>query len=790
MSTAAYSQANRPMAVTTPLGQDALLLVSFMGQEGISQLFAFQLDVLAKNNQEVPFEKLLGQPLTVELALAQGTNRYFHGICNRVSQGARDYDFTAYRLVVVPQLWLLTKKAQSRIFQHLTVKQILKKVLEGLDVVDQTQGKFHPRDYCVQYRETDFNFACRLMEEEGIFYFFKHSAQGHQLVLANTPQSHPELPEQSRLIYEEIEANHDLGDDRIHFWEKAQELRSGKYTLWDHSFELPHKHLEASKMILPDVQVGEVTHQLKTGGNEHLELYDYPGEYAQRFDGVDRGGGDRSGELQKIFEDNERTASIRIQEEAVPGLVIRGASNYRQLVSGYWFDLERHFNANGRYLLTSVQHTARLHDYRSGGAEFHYHNNFTCIPLALPYRPARVTPKPFVQGTQTATVVGHKGEEICTDKYGRVKVKFPWDRDPVKHADSSCWIRVAQPLAGKGWGTFFLPRVGQEVVVAFQEGDPDQPIIVGSVYNAEQIPHYVGNGPDPQHRHNPRITGYKSCTTPGGNGFNELRFDDTKGKEQVFIHAQRNLDVRIKASHMHTVGGSHHLTVGGKKDGKKAGDQNEMVYQDKNVHIHRHQVEHIEGNARLTVGDGEAEGGGNLDVMIEKTKKELIGQDAHLHVKGKQMALVDGTQDLTVKGDKKELVKSDSHLHVASNRNETIDGTQFRTVRQDQHEKVGKNHALEAGMEIHLKAGMKVIIEAGAQLSLKGPGGFIDIGPEGVAIQGTMVLINSGGAAAAGSGSKPETAQDAQPPEDAKKAEPSKPAMADDAKTGEKSASG
>src|SRR6266542_3431536 len=254
-------QAANPITVTTPLGPD-VLLTGFTGHEAISQLFSFHIDMIAEHKVDVPFEKLLGQKITVTLWLPEDKKRFFNGICKRISQGHRDQTYNSYRVEIVPQFWSLTKKAQSRIFQHLTVPDILQKVLQGLDVSFEIKGAFQPRDFCVQYRETDFNFASRLMEEEGIYYFFKHTASGHQMVLANTPQSHPDLPEQSKIIYEDVEGDR-LNEDRIYDWEKVQELRSGKYTLWDHSFELPHKHLDADRTILESVQVGEVNHKLK-----------------------------------------------------------------------------------------------------------------------------------------------------------------------------------------------------------------------------------------------------------------------------------------------------------------------------------------------------------------------------------------------------------------------------------------------------------------------------------------------------------------------------------------------
>jgi type VI secretion system secreted protein VgrG len=738
---ATYIQADRPLAVWTPLGPNALLLVGFSGHEAISRLFSFQLDLLAENDTRVSFEGLLGQRATVRLGLSEGEDRYVSGICSRISQGSRDETFTAFRMEVVPEFWFLTRIAQSRIFQQKTIPEILREVLAGLAVDYQLTGQYERRDYCVQYRETDFNFASRLMEEEGIFYFFKHTRLGHRMVVADSPSSFPEIL--APVIFDEF-AGGNREEDRVYAWEKTQELRSGKVTLWDHCFELPHKHLEAQKLLQESVPVGTVTHKLKISNGEKLELYDYPGEYAQRFDGVNPGGGDRPADVQKLFTDNQRTATIRMQEEAVPGLMIQGASSIRDFTCGSRFTLQRHFDADGPYVLTGVHHAARLtDDYRSGGGGdgWSYSNSFTCIPAALPYRPARMTPKPFVQGTQTAVVVGPPSEEIFTDKYGRVKVQFHWDRQGQNNADSSCWVRVAQVWAGRRWGASFWPRIGQEVVVTFEEGDPDRPIIIGSVYNADQMPPYLGQGPDGKHPNDNKLTGVKSNSTKGGSGYNEWRFDDTKGQEQFFLHAQRNMDVRVLNDTMERVLHDRHLIVG--RDGQ--GDQRELVAKDKHLHVKGNQVEQIEGNMELLIGGA----GGNQDISIKKQKTETIG----------------GGYDLHIKADRKEKVDNSVSL----------------TVGQDQQAKVGQKHAVEAGQEIHLRAGMKVILEAGVQLTLKGPGGFVDINPSGVTIQGTIVLINSGGSTGSGSGSSPTE------PKDAKEARPINPMMADDATTGTKS---
>jgi type VI secretion system secreted protein VgrG len=676
---ATYVQAERPLTVTTPLAKDALLLVGFTGQEAISQLFSFQLDLLAENKTPIAFDKLLGQKVTVNLTLPSGKKRAFSGICNRVSEGARDHTFTAYRMEVVPKLWFLTRRAQSRIFQHLSVPDILKKVLAELEVTYEIQGTFHPRDFCVQYRETDFNFASRLMEEEGIYYFFRHTADGHTLVVANTPASHPDLPDASKITYEGVEGG--IRDDaRIHEWQKVQELRSGQYTLWDHCFELPHKHLEANQPILDSVAAGKVVHKLKVGNNDRLEIYDWPGEYAQRFDGVDRGGGDQPAELQKIFEDNTRTTKIRIEQEAVPGLVIRGAGNCRQFVTGHKFTLERHFNADGKYVLTSVAHSASLgFDYRSGeGGEFIYRNSFTCIPLDLPFRPLRTTPKPFVQGPQTAVVVGPDGEEIHVDKYGRVKVQFHWDREGEGDEKSSCWIRVSQNWAGKRWGIIFTPRIGQEVIVDFLEGDPDQPIIVGRVYNANEMPPYDL----PAEKTKSTV---KTLSSKGGQGFNEFRFEDKKGEEQIFVHGEKDLDVRIKH------------------------DRREWIGRDRSLIVQRDKKEEVNRDEH---------------VLVKRDLTEAVKRDHYLEVTGKQAIKVTQSHSLAVQGDVIEEFKSNHSEQVTLN-----------------YYLKGMNVVLEGMTGLTIKVGGSFITLNAAGVQIVGPMVLINSG--GAALPGMPGMLVS-----------------------------------------------
>ncbi len=561
-----YTQANRPISVSTPLGPDTLLLISVAGEEALSALFRFELEMLAIAHDSVPFDQVLGQSVTVTLVLPDGSTRPINGIVSSFCQaevvaGPQGRStFIRYHAELVPRLWLLTKTFQSRIFQQMTIPDILKQVLAGLDVSFQIQGTFQPREYCVQYRESDFQFASRLMEEEGIYYYFEHTASGHTMVVANTPWSHADVPGPTPITFETV-AGGTRSEARITDWKKRQEVRSGKYTLRDYCFAMPRKNLEAIQRLPQSVQVGTVTHNLRAANNSNLEIYDYPGDYAKRFDGIDAGGGEKAANLQNIFTDNDRTADIRMQEEGARAVTITGRSGCQQLAAGHKFELHGHFNADGPYVLTKVNHRAELKGAYTTGEEtpFEYGNTFECIPFSYtyPFRPARTTPRAQVEGLQTAVVVGPAGEEIFCDKYGRVKVQFHWDRQGQLDANSSCWLRVSQPLAGQGWGMITIPRVGQEVVVAFLEGDPDRPIITGSVFNAVQMPPFTL--PDYRTR-----TSLKSHSYNNGDqdNFHGIVFEDTKGSEHLQIHSEKDMMTSVEHSKVITVGHDHHLHVG------------------------------------------------------------------------------------------------------------------------------------------------------------------------------------------------------------------------------------
>ncbi len=532
-----YIQDNRICSLKTPLKNDSLLIRSLTGHEGISELFRFELDLLGEG-ESLDFAELIGKPVVVQLDLSDGESRFFHGIVARFSQGEADRRFVSYRAEVVPTLWLLSRKTDCRVFpQDWTTQQIIEKIFSEFGITDfefRLGGPSVTRHYCVQYRETSLAFFSRLLEEDGLHYFFKHSEEGHQLVIADDSSLAEDCPGQAEAIFQDG-ASGISEEDCIESWQVEQELHTGGCALGDYNFETPST----------DLRVGVAT-STPVGGNEGLEHFDYhPREYPD-------------------VEGGEKIARVRMEEQEAAAVLIRGSSSCRAFNTGYRFKLLRHYREDydeKLYLLTSVHHRLRQPaDYESGGetTPTTYENSFVCIPQKTIYRPARVTPKPVVLGPQTALVVGPEGEEIHVDSYGRIKVRFFWDRFSPYDGSLCCWVRVSQGWAGKNWGMMHLPRVGQEVIVDFLEGDPDKPMVTGRVYNAEQMPPYTL--PD-----NKTQSGIKSRSTPEGgpSNFNEMRFEDKKGSEEFFQQAEKNMTVLVKGSRSETVGGSVSTSAGG-----------------------------------------------------------------------------------------------------------------------------------------------------------------------------------------------------------------------------------
>jgi type VI secretion system secreted protein VgrG len=529
----ALTQANKFIALGTPLGKDVLIVRNALCTEHISRLFQIELDLISTEGT-VPFEDIIGQGVTLRMKVGKDQDRYFNGVVNRFVQTKNDGNFAHYRATLVPWLWLLTRTSDCRIFQKKSIPDIIEEVFKchGLDNYTLSlSGSYQPWDYCVQYRETDFNFVSRLMEQEGIYYFFVHENGKHTLVLADAPAAHCPNPGYETVIYRPPTDNQPCDRECVTDWVVEKELQSGVYALKDFNFESPRTNLFAKYSM-------ERTHAANA-----LEVYDYPGEYEEHPDG-------------------ESYAQVRLEELQAAYETCQAQATVRGLCPGFLFTLQDHprEDQNREYLVTSVSCHMDAGDFESGAksaAEF-FTCSFTAMDCQTPFRPARTTPKPLIQGPQTAMVVGPSGQEIYTDEYGRVKVQFHWDRYGKSDENSSCWVRVSQAWAGKGWGSIHIPRIGQEVIVEFLEGDPDRPIITGRVYNAEStVPYGL---PD-----NKTQSGIKSHSSmKGGDGnFNEFRFEDKKGSEQIYLHGEKDWTIDIKNCENETVGSSISTSAGG-----------------------------------------------------------------------------------------------------------------------------------------------------------------------------------------------------------------------------------
>ncbi|MBE0547234.1 MAG: type VI secretion system tip protein VgrG, partial [Rubrivivax sp.] len=655
------------MELVTEVG-DKLHFKSMSAHEEISRLFEYQI-IAISDDPAVSADDLLGTNIAVSMEVADGTKRWFHGIVASFGvEGVQGRYFT-YRITARPWTWLLTRSADVRIFQDMSTPDIVKAVFGEYTstFVDQLSGSYAPRTYCVQYRETDFNFVSRLMEEEGIFYFFKHAEDKHELVLADTSGAHEAVPGFENIRY--LEDDVTVAEvQAINDWHMRHEIQTGKATLSDYNFETPSTDLKSTTAA-----------SSRSHGEAEHEVYDYPGLYAAR----DKG---------------DARAAIRLDESASRFGRYTGSGNTPGLVAGARFTLFDHprTDQDAEYLVLQTQIDMQQAGYEAVGTDDTlFLCRFVAQLYAEPFRPARTTRKPTVAGPQTALVVGSgDAGDFETDKYGRIKVQFHWDRLGEKNADSSCWLRVATPSAGNGWGMICLPRIGQEVVVAFLEGDPDQPLVVGSVYNAEQMPPYEL----PAHA---TVSTRKSRSKQGAaNDFNELRFEDDPGSEYVLFHAQKDRLEFVEETLRAEIGIDEHRTV--------KGDRREK----------------IEGVSHLTV----------LKEVRQKFDDKFslkVTKDVLLDTQGQHS--MKAVKDITAEAGKSYSIKAGTDLHI----------------------KAGKNVGVDGGMNVHIKAGMNVVIEGGMQLTIKAGAGSVVLGPDGVSITGPLVKVNSGGSPGSGSGASP-----------------------------------
>ena len=673
---ASPKQTDRLMQFSSSLGKDVLLIESLDGAEGISRLFEFQVELLATVDTKIDPVSIIGSKVCVTLALndVQGS-RWINGIVASFEQCAGDNEFDVYKARIVPSMWQLTLSANCRVFQNKTVLDIVKSVIGeyGLSVSDQTSNSYKPVDYCTQYSESDFHFVSRILEESGIFYWFEHSDQDNKIMLGDSRNAYQNCALSSSVPYA---LNTKGAEGAYAAWVKeftsTATMVSGKHSTADYNFR------PFARVDVPD------KNSSSQFGKNAFEEYLYPaGEEGYLKDADTQ----LSTDFETLFLETRSLAADTVAE------VFRGASNARSFCSGYTFTLTANPRDawNRKYLLTAVTHHAdQIPPYRASdvGQDTGYSNQFTAVSSDIVFKSTQTFVKPKIYGPQTAFVVAPSGDEMYIDKYGRVNIQFFWDKLRKPNTVDSTWVRVAQSWAGNGWGTYFWPRLKDEVVVQFLNGDPDNPIIVGSVYNGVNTPKYAL--PD-----NSTRSGLVTRSSKGGSAqnANELRFEDKTGSEQIYIHAEKDIDVSI------------------------------------------------EHDRRISVGN-------NDSLIVTGTQNEQIGSNFNRQIKSNSVEKIAGNLDLGIGGNQTEQVGGNHSLNVGSS----------------QSISVGSAYSLNANNTVYINGGMNVVIQAGMELSLVASGGFVTIGPSGVSISGTMVLINSGGAAGSGSaGSTPSPATPADP---------------------------
>jgi len=657
MNAPQYTQDNLRMTITSPFGPDKLLFKSLQGEEALSQPFKFNIEMLSQAD-DLDFKNIVGNYLGITIQFPEDNQRYINGMVTRFIQAGRDSRFTVYYAEIRPWLWALTLTHNCRIFQHLTVPEIIKKVFDDLGFSDyrfRLIYSYDKRDYCVQYQESAFNFVCRLMEDVGIFYFFEHYADKHTLVLADYISAHHECPgiDTVRLV---SSGNETEPEDMIIDCQWSQQLVTGQYAIDDFNFEIPKFNL----------------HTQVAGPCSDYRIYEYAAGFQKR---------DPQGDFK---------VRRRIESHELDYQLLDGHSYCFSFISGHYFTLKEHprRDLNQTYVLRWLSHELSFS---------HYQNSFQAFPLETPFRAPITTSKPRIVSTQTAIVTGPEGEEIWTDRYGRIKVQFHWDQEGKYDENTSCWIRVNQGWSGKGWGHFSLPRIGQEVIVSFLNGDPDQPLVTGAVYNAwQQVPY-----PLPEEQTKSTL---KSNSSKSGEGFNEIRFEDKKGQEQVFVHAERNQDIRVEQDTFEWIGRNRHLMVNA--------NQYEAVSKDKNQFVGGDKFEHIAYDDNLKVG-------ANQTISVGKNQNFTIWGDSVVKVAQSHNMTVAGPVQLKA-------------------------GEKVSTQSKQFQQKVKQDYVLCA-QSIDIGSGSTFKLSAQDTLTIEAGGSFITLNKEGIYLKGTKIYLNSGG---------------------------------------------
>ncbi|MBO9688290.1 MAG: type VI secretion system tip protein VgrG [Mitsuaria chitosanitabida] len=672
-----------PLRLKTPLPPEDLRVHACSAREGLSELGEITLTLLSER-KDIRAADLLGKAATLTVALRDTAPRHLSGYVTRFALAGFEGRHCLYEMTVRPWLWLLTRTADCRIFQDMTVPDIVKAVFDDHPVARhefRLQRPYRTWTYCVQYRETDFNFVSRLLEHEGIYWYFTHDEGGHTLVLTDSASAHDAAPGCASLPFYGGAGNAPPALEFVDAWVAQESLKPGKIVITDFDFERPSTSLETQQDRARD-------YDLSDG-----EVFDYPGGYLQTGDG-------------------SQYAEDRLDEIQANYARFDGDTNAQGVATGHLLSLERHprDDQNAKYLVTGTSMQMRQAATESDSGESTLRCSFSAIPADQQFRPARRTPKPMAPGPQTAIVTGPGGEEIFTDKYGRVKVQFHWDRRGKRDETSSCWIRVSQPWAGKGWGGVSIPRIGQEVVVDFVEGDPDQPLITGRVYNAESMPPYgLPAGAV--------VSGIKSKTHKGA-GYNELSMDDTAGKEMITIHGQYDMATTIEHDQTSTIHNNRTDTVDV--------DDSETVGNNQTQSVGVNQSISVGSNQTISVGvDRSKTIGANETLTVGANQVESIGATRTLTVGSSDTQSFGSTQTVTVALLKAETIGAAYALTVGAAMNQAVGAALMQEVGAAKvvavgglsSEQIGLSKAVSAGTNMNHEAGAKMSHKAGASYS-------------------------------------------------------------------------
>ncbi|HEX3842992.1 MAG TPA: type VI secretion system tip protein TssI/VgrG [Steroidobacteraceae bacterium] len=684
-------QDNRSVKVTNPFDPDELVFARMSHVEQLSRPFHCEVALLSDSGTLDP-DRILGKALSISLATTDATPmRYFHGLVTEFEQSGYNDRFHEYRAVLRPSFWLLTRMADCRVFQNKTVPEIFKDVCNqaGVADVDLRLDTYQPLEYCVQYRETDFNFLSRLLEHAGIFYFFEHSANKHVMVLADDVGKCKSITDYDSVPFYPATGQGAPPRERDHLqsWSVQKSFLPATFSSRDYNFAKPTPIPEGTSSISRPYE------------NSAYQVYDFPADAVElSSSGV------------------EQIAKLRVQELQVAQMLARGSGDAAGLATGHVFKLTGHprDSLNIQYLITatSVDLSAAAYHAGANGGETQFSLAVEAVDAREAYRPARITPKPMIHGTQSAVVVGQQGEEIHTDEHGRIKVQFHWDRQGKMDDKSSCFVRVGQIWAGKGWGAIYIPRIGQEVLVSFMEGDPDRPVVIGSVYNGTNRTPYAL--PDQKTQ-----SGIKSETSPGGGGNNELRFEDKKGSELVFLQAQKDRTIQVNNDENHSVG--H--------------DRTKSVKNDETTTIGKDRTESVSGNESITIDKDRTE-------SVKGSETIDIGKDHTQSISGARTLSVTKDESITVTGGRTDEVSKDEQVTIGQKRSQSIGTNDTLSV--------GKKLAIDAGEEVEIVTGsasitMKqdgTITVKGNNITFSGDGDITIKAGGNVVIKGSKVTQN------------------------------------------------